>query len=156
MLIRAILLLACLLLPLGGASALAVDTPLPDPKQEARAEAIQHQLRCLVCQNQSIAESDADLARDLRMLVRRRIAAGDSDRQVIDYIVARYGDWVLLKPPLKTETALLWGAPALLLVLGGGLLALWYRRRRAASTGGPAPLSAAEQARLDELLKDDA
>lgn len=122
---------------------------LPDPQQEARAEAIGSQLRCLVCQNESIEDSNADLAKDLRAIVRQRVVAGTTDQQVIDWMVARYGNFVRLKPPLMLSTALLWATPALGLLLGG--LAAWWGRRRAVEQGGPAPLTAAEQARLREL-----
>jgi len=128
---------------------------LPDPALEARARALSQELRCLVCQNETIDESNADLAHDLRVLVRERLAAGDSDRQVLDYLVRRYGDYVLLKPPVKPATYALWfGAPALL-ALGGIGLVLAQRRRRAAPNL-PAPLSAEEEARLQRLLKEGA
>lgn len=131
--------------------ALAVqpDEVLKDPALEARARALSRDLRCMVCQNQSIDDSDAPLARDLRILVRERLTAGDSDRQVIDFLVARYGDFVLLKPPLTSETALLWFTPLLVLLIAGAGLWLWLRRRTADLS--VAPLSAAEQARIDEL-----
>ena len=122
---------------------------LPDPQQEARAEAIGSQLRCLVCQNESIEDSGADLARDLRGVVRQRVAAGDSDDKVIAWMVARYGNFVRLKPPFTAGTALLWATPVLGLLIGG--LAAWWGRRRALEIGVPAPLSADEQARLREL-----
>src|SRR5690242_2901387 len=110
--------------------AVQVDEILPDPALEGRARAISHELRCMVCQNQSIDDSEAPLARDLRLLVRERIAAGDSDGQVIDFLVARYGEFVLLKPRFNPHTLVLWLLPPLAL-LGGGL-ALWtYSRRRA-------------------------
>jgi cytochrome c-type biogenesis protein CcmH len=123
---------------------------LADPALEARAREISKELRCLVCQNQSIDDSNADLARDLRVLVRERLKAGDSDAAVIRYIVARYGDFVLLDPPFKPSTLLLWLGPAL--VLAGGLLgtAIWFRRR-AAAMAEPAPLSAEEERRLAAL-----
>jgi cytochrome c-type biogenesis protein CcmH len=132
--------------------ALAISDPkemLQDPKQEARAEGIGSQLRCLVCQNESIEDSGADLARDLRAIVRQRVVAGDSDQQVIDWMVARYGNFVRLKPPLTISTALLWATPGLGLLLGG--LAAWWGRRRSVENAAPAPLSAAEEARLREL-----
>jgi cytochrome c-type biogenesis protein CcmH len=123
---------------------------MKDPQQEARARTIGKELRCLVCQNESIDESDAPLARDLRLLVRRRIAAGDSNRQVKNYIVARYGTYVLLKPPFG-RTWLLWLGPFLLLGAGGiGVLA-WYRRRPIETP----PLSEAERARLKSLEEGD-
>jgi cytochrome c-type biogenesis protein CcmH len=128
---------------------------LPNPALEARAREIGRELRCLVCQNQSIDDSDADLARDLRVLVRQRLSAGDSDRQVMDYVVSRYGDFVLLRPPVKPETWALWFGPA---AIGGlGLLALivYFRRRaRPSSAETPAPLSPADEQRLARLLDD--
>ena len=122
---------------------------LPDPAQEARAREIGRELRCLVCQNQSIDDSNAPLARDLRILVRQRIVAGDSDGAVIDYVVARYGDFVRLKPPFDARTWALWlGAPVLLIA---GVAAIVVQRRRRPAT--PRPLTEAERQRLDELLK---
>jgi cytochrome c-type biogenesis protein CcmH len=134
-----------------GALAVAVDKPLADPALEARARALHKELRCLVCQNQSIEDSNADLARDLRTLVRERIAAGDSDDEAVAFIVDRYGDWVLLKPPLKAGTLLLWISPLLLLLAGATLAYFWFRRRGVATVGAT-PLSGDEQARLKELL----
>lgn len=121
---------------------------LPNPQQEARAERIGRQLRCLVCQNESIEDSAADLARDLRRIVRQRVVAGDSDQQVVAWMVARYGDFVRLSPPLEWQTLLLWGSPGLALV-AGGLVVLAHRRHRPKPL---APLSEAEQARLSDLL----
>ena len=143
------LMVALLGLSLAG-PALAISDPkemLPDPQLEARAEAVGSQLRCLVCQNESIEESNADLAHDLRAIVRQRIVAGDTNQQVIDWMVARYGVFVRLKPPLTLSTALLWATPVLGLLIGG--VAAWLGRRRMAAP--PAPLNAAEQARLREL-----
>jgi cytochrome c-type biogenesis protein CcmH len=139
------------------AFAVAVDTPLEDPALEARARAIHKQLRCLVCQNQSIEDSNAGLARDLRILVRDRISAGDSDKAAISYIVERYGDWVLLQPPVKAGTVLLWLGPVLFLLLAMILILVWYRRRSSVSVtaSAAAPLSADEQARLKALLGDE-
>lgn len=131
------------------------DEVLSDPKLEARARDISAGLRCLVCQNQSIDDSHAPLARDLRKLVRERLVAGDTDQGVRDYIVQRYGEFVLLKPPLNLETVLLWLAPALLLI-GGAVLGYHQLRPAApsqAASGGEAPLSPDEQRRLDEILK---
>ena len=128
---------------------------LADPVLEERARGIGKILRCLVCQNQSIDDSNADLARDLRVLVRRRLVAGDSDEQAVKFIVDRYGDFVLLKPPLRSDTLLLWFGPALL--LGIGLALAWFyiaRVRRAGATASP--LSAAEEERVQRLLDEDA
>jgi cytochrome c-type biogenesis protein CcmH len=134
------------------APAFAVSDPaelLPDRAQELRAEAIGHQLRCLVCQNESVEESNADLARDLRRIIRERVVAGDSDRQVMDWMVARYGDFVRLRPPFNALTLALWGAPAIAL-LAGASAAVLARRRRPAQ---PPPLTEAERRRLADLLK---
>jgi cytochrome c-type biogenesis protein CcmH len=147
-----------LVLTIGLVPALAVlpSERLADPALEARARALSQELRCLVCQNQSIDDSNADLAHDLRVLVRERLAAGDSDAEVLQYLTSRYGDYVLLKPPVKPATWLLWfGPPALLLVGGLGLL-LAQRRRHAALATAPAPLSATEQQRLERLLDEGA
>jgi len=133
--------------------ALAVEPSemLKDPALEARARAISRELRCLVCQNQSIDDSNADLAHDLRLIVRERLLAGDSDAQVKAYLVARYGDFVLLDPPFKAKTLLLWLGPALLLIFGAGGVATVLRRRRFAADATK-PLSEAERRRLRELL----
>jgi len=127
---------------------------LSDPALEARARAISRELRCLVCQNESIDESNADLAHDLRLLLRQRLQAGDSDRQAIDFIVRRYGDFVLLKPPVEPATYLLWFAPVLLLLAGGASAWLWARRR-AAREPAPPVLSPEEESRIAALLRDD-
>jgi cytochrome c-type biogenesis protein CcmH len=124
---------------------------LKDPAQEARAQEIMQELRCLVCQNESIAESNADLAADLRQIVRQRVRAGDSDQEIRDFMVARYGDWILLKPPFKPATFLLWIAPFAFVVLGGIGIVFYYRRRREESA--PEPLSEQEEAELEALLK---
>ena len=128
---------------------------LPDPALEARARTIGKELRCLVCQNQSIDDSDADLARDLRHVVRDRLVAGDSDAQVIGYVTERYGDFVLLKPPVKAATLLLWFGPAIVL-LGGTALLFAYFRGRSATGPAVAELDAGERERLAGLLADDA
>jgi cytochrome c-type biogenesis protein CcmH len=122
---------------------------LPDPAQEARAREIGRELRCLVCQNQSIEDSDAELARDLRRLVREQVAAGRSDSEVMRFLHDRYGDFVLLRPPFTAATALLWGMPALAL-LGGGLVIL-AMRRRGRGAAPVADLSEAERRRLSEI-----
>ena len=124
---------------------------LKDPALEARARAISKELRCVVCQNQTIDESDATLAADLRVIVRERLVAGDSDEEVKAWIVARYGDYVLMRPPFRGETVLLWLGPALVLLLGGIGVVLYLRNRRPADLA----LSAQEQAELDRLLKED-
>ncbi|MFO1154736.1 MAG: cytochrome c-type biogenesis protein [Rhodospirillales bacterium] len=131
------------------------DEMLADPALEARARAVSRELRCVVCQNESIDDSNAELAHDLRLLVRERIAAGDSDRQVIDYVVSRYGDFVLLRPPLKAETWALWFGPAIVLVSGGLVLALYLRRRaRAEAEPAPLPLTGDEEDRLARTVRE--
>ncbi len=142
---------------LGAAAALAVqpDEILPDPALEARARALSRELRCMVCQNQSIDDSDAPLARDLRLLVRERLTAGDSDDKVLGFLTARYGEFVLLNPRFTWRTALLWLMPAGLLLVGACGLFFFVRRNRsiaAALDPGDSGLSAAEQARLTELV----
>ena len=137
----------------GTAWAVEPSEMLKDPALEARARSISRELRCLVCQNQSIDDSNADLAHDLRVIVRERLAAGDSDEQVKAYLVARYGDFVLLDPPFKTKTLLLWLGPAILLLLGAGGIYALLRRRPAAAP--EAPLSEAERRRLAELTAED-
>ena len=126
---------------------------LADPVLEARARAIGAELRCLVCQNQSIDDSNADLAHDLRVLIRERIAAGDSDQQVIDFLVQRYGDFILLDPPVKPATYVLWYGPFAVLLLGLAAVGLYARRRRTAPAA--APLSAEEKRRLKRLLAEE-
>lgn len=130
------------------------DEILDDPVLEARARALSKEIRCLVCQNESIDSSNADLARDLRILVRERMTAGDSDTEVKAYLVARYGDFVLLEPPVKPSTYLLWFGPALMLLLGVGGVFFFFTRRGAAAA--PVPLSAEERKRLEALLDDTA
>ncbi len=136
------------------------DEVLPDANLEQRARNLSRELRCMVCQNQSIDDSDAPLARDLRLLVRERLKAGDSDNQVLDFLTARYGDFVLLNPPLNWRTALLWGLPTGLLVFGGFVLLMAARRRggQSAMTDSASttlPLSADEEARIADLLDKD-
>jgi cytochrome c-type biogenesis protein CcmH len=129
------------------------DEVLSDASLEKRARSLSTGLRCLVCQNQSIDDSDAPLAKDLRVLVRERLVAGDSDQQVIDYVVARYGDFVLLKPPMNTHTLLLWIAPFLALAGAVVVILRGMRARPAASVATAAPLSAREEEELDRLIK---
>ncbi|MGN6571472.1 MAG: cytochrome c-type biogenesis protein [Pseudolabrys sp.] len=135
----------------GAALAVRPDEMLKDPALEARARHLSEELRCMVCQNQSIDDSEAPLAHDLRVLVRQRLEAGDSDRQVLDYLVSRYGDFVLLKPPFKLETLLLWGLPPLALAAGlAGIIVL--ARRRKVLPESPEPLSSEEQAKVATLV----
>ena len=133
------------------ASADLAPTVAPDPQLEADVQELSHKLRCLVCQNQSIAESNAPLAVDLREQVREQLASGRSKEDVVDYLVARYGDFVLYEPPLKGATLLLWGGPALLLFGGAGWLVLRLRRR-SSELDATAGLSATERTRARELL----
>jgi cytochrome c-type biogenesis protein CcmH len=142
-------------LGLSAAHAVLPDEVMSDPAKEARARSLSRELRCMVCQNQSIDDSEAPLARDIRLLVRERIAAGDSDAQVIDFLVARYGEFVLLKPRFERQTLLLWLVPPL--VLFGGGLVLWLQARRRKTTGSrevpsDAALTPEEQARLQLLM----
>jgi cytochrome c-type biogenesis protein CcmH len=148
------LALIALLVALAAPAALAVepDEILNDQKLEARARNLSSELRCLVCQNQSIDDSAAPLARDLRLLVRERLTKGDSDSQVLDFLVARYGEFVLLKPPFELHTLLLWGAPPVALLAGLVVLFMMARRRQAANLPAPA-LSAAEQQRIATLVE---
>jgi cytochrome c-type biogenesis protein CcmH len=132
----------------GPALAVNPDERLADPVLEARARTLGKSLRCLVCQNQSIDDSNADLAHDLRILVRERLTAGDSDAQVLAYLQARYGDYVLLKPPVDPATWVLWFGPAAVLLTGAGVLVA----RRRIMPAPPAPLSPEERARLDLLM----
>lgn len=148
--------LALVTIIFGGGAALAVlpNEVLDDPALEVRARAISQNLRCLVCQNQSIDDSDADLARDLRVIVRQRLVAGDSDDQVLAFVVDRYGDYVLLKPPVKGATYALWFGPLVILVIAGGALLMEARRRRGRAE--KAALTADEEKRLSALLNGDA
>jgi cytochrome c-type biogenesis protein CcmH len=140
-----VVLLALSALP---ARAVQPDEVLADSQLEARARVLTKELRCMVCQNQSIDDSDAPLARDLRVLVRERLQAGDSNQQVIDFLVARYGEFVLLRPRFSAHTALLWLTPAGILLIGAILVALLWRRQ----SGSEAKLTPSEQARLSEIL----
>jgi cytochrome c-type biogenesis protein CcmH len=152
---RLALAITVMLFAAGPSVAVEPDEILADPTLEARARAISAELRCLVCQNQSIDDSGAPLARDLRLLVRDRLKAGDSDQQVMQYVVHRYGKFVLLKPPFDAQTLLLWLAP--LLVLAGAGLVILRRGLRAGSAQPSAAtsLTPAEEARLRALLKSD-
>ncbi len=152
--IRALLLVAALLAT--PAWSVQPDEVLDDPVLEARARDLSKEIRCLVCRNESIDESNAGLARDLRILVRERLVAGDSDRQVLAYLVDRYGEYVLLRPPLSLSNAALWLAAPLLLLGGSLVAAVFIRRRGAVGKGaepGP-PLSEAEAARLAALMDE--
>lgn len=155
------LVLATVFTMSGPALALEPDEILSDPVLESRAREVAKDLRCVVCQNQSIDESNADLARDMRLLVRDRILAGDSNQDVLDYMVDRYGDYVLLDPPFKASTFLLWTGPV---IIGGlGLIGLFFYYRR--NTGksaeanmiprAAAPLTDAERKKIDQLLSDE-
>ncbi|RDV02124.1 cytochrome c-type biogenesis protein [Undibacter mobilis] len=144
-------MLAALLMP-QLAIAVQPDEILKDPALEARARALSQELRCMVCQNQSIDDSDAPLARDLRLLVRERLEKGDSDKQVLDFLVDRYGNFVLLKPPVEARTLLLWAVSPLMVIVGLVALIVMARRRRTVTleTGR---LSVEEQRRLDAIVK---
>lgn len=151
--IRKLFLAAVFVLSAIPALAVNPDEVLSDPALEARARALSAQLRCMVCQNQSIDDSNAELARDLRLLVRERILGGDSDEAVIEYVVSRYGEFVLLKPRLKPETLLLWGAPIVLFLGGAIAMALFVRRRSGQGVGEP--LTADEKAALERIVGTD-
>jgi cytochrome c-type biogenesis protein CcmH len=145
----ALLLLFLMLRPLT-VLAIGPDEMLADPALEARARSISKELRCLVCQSESIDESEAELAKDLRRIVRERLQAGDSDQAVVGYVTARYGDFVLMTPPVKPSTLPLWLAPVLVLGLGGSIIAVAFLRRR---TKAETPLSAVEEAALAQALE---
>ena len=150
----ATLLVGAVLLALACLPAWAVEPgeTLPDPALEARARRISQELRCLVCQNQSIDDSNAELARDLRLIVRERLSAGDTDRQVLAFVEQRYGEFVLLRPPFRLHTLALWLAPLLLLIATAVVLRRHARARPAGEGNEAAPLTAAEKRRLDDLL----
>jgi cytochrome c-type biogenesis protein CcmH len=141
-----------LLLLTAPAHAVQPSEMLADPDLEARARALSAELRCMVCQNQSIDDSDAPLAADIRVLLRERIEAGDSDREVLDFLVARYGEFILLKPRFNAHTALLWITPFAVLLIGGGIAVLSWRRGRPAEA---APLDASEQEALRRLTSGE-
>jgi cytochrome c-type biogenesis protein CcmH len=136
--------------------AMAVDPSemLDDPVLEQRARDLSAEIRCVVCQNESIDSSNAEIAHELRVLVRERLVAGDSDREVLDYLVARYGDFVLLRPPVKPATYLLWFGPFIVLLLGALGVFVYFRHLRAAAAMPP-PLSAEEEARVQRMLAED-
>jgi len=140
---------------LGAAFAVEPGERLDDPALEARARAISAELRCLVCQNQSLDDSNAELAHDLRVLIRERIKAGDSDEQVRQFLVRRYGNFILLKPPLEPDTYLLWFGPFALLLLGAAGVAIYLRRRDRAAGAEPPPLSPEERRKVAKLLAED-
>jgi cytochrome c-type biogenesis protein CcmH len=153
--VKRALLSLLLLLALGAAAhAVTPSEQLADPKLEARARAIGKELRCLVCQNESIDDSNADLAHDLRVLLRQRLLAGDSDTQAVQYIVDRYGEFVLLKPPVEPATYALWFGPPALLVLAALGTMLYLRRRSTSGAGEAPPLSEAERQRLGQILRE--
>jgi cytochrome c-type biogenesis protein CcmH len=158
MLILAVPMLTVLSLAPPPAFAVQPDEILADPALEGRARALSKELRCMVCQNQSIDDSDAPLARDLRVLVRERLQLGDGDQQVIDFLVARYGEFVLLKPRFSAHTALLWLGPAGILLLGAFGLVMVARRYQRRADSEPATaernaLTPVEQARLAEIMR---
>lgn len=157
--IRAFVFAIAVIMGSQAAYAVQPDEIMSDPTRESRARDLSRELRCMVCQNQSIDDSDAPLARDLRLLVRERIASGDSDAQVVDFLVARYGEFVLLKPRFKSHTLLLWLLPPL--ALAGGGLALWLNSRRRAKSAAAEDdplfrLTVDEEARLSALMSGKA
>ncbi len=147
---RRLVAILAVLLAVSPALALSPDEQLGDPALEHRARAISAHLRCLVCQNQSIDDSDAPLAKDLRTLVREQLTAGRSDAEIMDYVVARYGEYVLLKPRLTGETMLLWGTPFAVLLIAGGAMLL---RRRRSQVAPETPLSDAERKALERAME---
>ena len=154
---RFVLLLLGALLVAAPAFAVTPQERLADPALEARARAISETLRCLVCQNELIDELNADLAHDIRVLLRQRLLAGDTDAQAVQFMVARYGQFVLLRPPVEPATLVLWYGPAALLAVAGLCAVLWLRRRPGAATDAAAavpPLSDSERQRLDQLLRE--
>ncbi len=153
---RVILLILALMVavPLAGpAWAVEPDEILADPVLEARARAISKEVRCLVCRNESIDDSNAELARDLRLLVRERLTAGDSDAEVLDYLVERYGEFVLLKPQFSAANAALWLAGPAAFLLGLMAIVAYHRTRRPHAEAREAPLTDEEKRRLDDILK---
>ena len=150
---RTLLVLALTLFMAAPALAVLPDEVLADPALEARARTISSQLRCLVCQNESIDDSNADLAREIRLIVRERLVAGDTDEQVMQYLVDRYGEFVLLKPVFAPHTLILWTAAPIVLVIGGIAIVLAARRKRASAEPQETELTPDEQRALDELQK---
>ena len=150
---RVILLLALALLVVAPAQAVQPDEILADPVLEARARAISKEVRCLVCRNESIDDSNAALARDLRLLVRERLTAGDSNAEVLDYLVERYGEFVLLKPQFSAANAALWLAGPAAFLLGLIAIVAYHRRQRPHAEASEAPLTDEEKRRLDDILK---
>jgi len=152
---RRLALLLALVLASAPVQAVQPDEMLADPALEARARVISEGLRCLVCRNESIDESSAPFARDMRLLVRERLVAGDSDAQVRDYLVARFGEYVLLQPTARGANLILWLAAPAMLLAGGGIAAVYVRRRATAAAPGEAQLSSDEEARLRAILARD-
>jgi len=146
--------LAFIALLVFAAPTLAQEMALPDPAQEQRARDLSREIRCVVCQSQSIADSDADIAKELRVLIREQIAAGKSDAEIRDYLVARYGDFVLFRPPFKASTLVLWIGPFAILIAGGIGVAV-FLRRRAPGEARPAELSSDERGRVARLLNEE-
>lgn len=151
-----ILVLALALLVPGHAGAVRPDEILSDPALEARARALSKELRCVVCQGETIDDSNADIARDLRLLVRERLVAGDSDTEVLDFLVSRYGEFVLFRPAFTLGNAVLWLAGPVLLLIGGGLAFVFVRRTARTPATVPPPLSPEEQARLRAIVTETA
>lgn len=147
---RIVILVAALMFHLAPAFAVTPDEMLKDPALEARARALSKQLRCMVCQNESIDDSDAPLAHDIRVLVRDRLTRGDTDQQVIDFLVSRYGEFILLRPRLEWRTLLLWGVPPGVLVIGAVTLVMLWRRRPVSAD--PSALDDAERRKLADYL----
>ncbi len=148
--VLALVLASCAILP---ARAVQPDEMLTDPKLETQARALSAGLRCMVCQNQSIDDSDAPLAHDIRVLIRERLSKGDSEEAIKVFLVSRYGDFILLRPPLQAETLLLWGGAPFILIAGAAFLIAAMRRKGRAALA-PAPLTSAEQRRVASLMND--
>ncbi len=140
----------------GPAFAVQPEERLDDPVLEARAREISRELRCVVCAGEVIDESNADIARDLRLLVRERLVAGDTDQEVRDYVVERYGEYVLMRPPFSPRNILLWAGPFALLLLGGGLAVYFIQRQRGEGSAAAAPLTAEEEAELARIMAENA